>query len=127
MATSPFNPWTQANKFDLEPLTELNGITSMLYGEMIRQNMKTVNEYMQCYAEHLQGLSHAKGIDDVMILQSRWVSKTSSQLFQHSQKMLDILLASSTEYSNWFKKSSQQIATESKAMQEKIMPIKKRN
>lgn len=109
MAFSYFDQLSQnTNKFvNIEPMIEFNGITTRLYSEIARENLKMMNELMQCGVEQLQGLSHARGLEEVLSIHSKTMAKAAPQLFQHTQQILDTLVESAGEYSRIFEKGIQ--------------------
>lgn len=92
--SSPF----QGQGNHMEQLIEWNGITTRLYSELARKNLKVMNELVQCGVEEMQGLSQARGIEEVLRVLSQSASKTSPTIFQHAQSVLDTLLSTASEY-----------------------------
>lgn len=108
MATSIFEQWSQAGKFSLEPMLEFSQIAMRLCGDISKENMKAFNELMQNNTEQLQSLCQAKGLEDVMAIQSRWAAKTGPQFYQHAQHVLDRMLESASECSKLVEKGMHQ-------------------
>jgi len=127
--TNPQNPfmehWPQAAKMSMEPLMELNGITTRMCTDIARQNLKTMNDIMQCHAEQMQGMSHARGMEDMINAYSRWCAKVSAPLTQHTQNVLDTMLESASEYSKWWEKGLHHMSQQTKTMQEKAEKVMK--
>jgi phasin family protein len=115
-----FEQWPKAKNFSLEPIMELNGITTKLCSEIAKENFQAMNEWMQSMTEHTQNLSRVKGIEEFMELQSRFASKTTPQICQHAQHVLDTMMESASEYNKWFEKGFSEFSKESKVMQEKV-------
>lgn len=120
MATPNYHQWSQVNKLSLGPLMELNGITLRLLGDLTRENLTALNEVIQGNAQHLHDVSHAKGLEEAMSLQSRYVSKMGPRMFEHAQNVLDTMLDSANEYQHWLEKGIKQYQQEGKAAIEKI-------
>jgi len=91
-----------------------------LCGDLARQNLRGMNELAQCGAEQLQGLSHAKGLEEAMNVQGRCAAKMIPQLFQHAQNNLEVVLRGASAYGDWFSKEANQF---SKAGQQGHKPM----
>ena len=107
MAFSYFDQFSQmpAKFMNMEPFMAATGITTRLYSDIARENLKAMNELMQCSVEQLQGLSNARGLEEVVSVQSKAINKATPQLFQHAQQVLDLMMASATEYSKLYEKN----------------------
>ena len=129
MATSYFDQLSQnPNKFmNMEPVFAFNGITTRLYSELARENIQMMTELMQCGVEQMQGLSHARGFEEVMNVQSKTMAKATPQIIEHAQHMLDAMMTSATEYSKLFEKNVGKVCqVQTKAMQEVKDKVEKR-
>ena len=104
-ATAFFDKWSQTETFSPETLMQMNAISMKIWGEVAKENLQAMTDFMQNYAEQMQDLSHAKGPDDVMRAQARLASKNGPQLFQRSQRLLETLMESTTEYQKCLKKN----------------------
>ncbi len=112
MATSIFEQWPQTGKLSLEPMFEFGNITMRLCGDITRENMKAFSELLQTNTEQMQNLSQVKGMDDVFSAQARWAAKTTPQVYQHMQHIMDMILESTSECSKLLEKGIQQCAKE---------------
>lgn len=89
----------------MDTLIEMNGITSRLYSELARQNLKVMNELVQYGVEEMQGLSQARGLDEILSVLSQGAAKASPTVFQHAQRVLDTLLTSASDYNRLFEEN----------------------
>lgn len=120
MSHSFYDQWSQASQTSLSPWLEFNNITYRLYGDLSRQNLKIINELMQCYTEAIQECSHARGLDEILSAQSRIATKSSSNLAQHAQHIWDTFLESSTQYQKWMEKGMEHYYRHEQAMNDKM-------
>lgn len=123
MTTPNYNQWSHVGKLSIVPLLELNGITMRLFGDITRENLSAFNEIVQGNAQHLHDVSHAKGLEDAMALQSRYMSKMGPRMFEHAQNILDTMLDSANQYQHWFESGMKQVQREGKAAVEKIKDV----
>lgn len=120
MTTPHSEQWSQVNKLSIAPIMEFNGITVRLLGEMTRENLSVLNEILQGNAQHLHDVSHAKGLEEAMGLQSRYISRMGPRMFEHAQHILDTMLDSANQYQHWFEKGMKKYQQEGKAVVEKM-------
>lgn len=118
--STPYNDqWSQSTKNLFEPLIELNSITTRMCSELARENLKAIHDLMQSSAEHMQGLSHVRGFEDVMSVQARAVANITPKVYQYSQQILDTVMEGISEYNKFFERSMFHAVKEAKTMQEK--------
>ncbi|MFI4937591.1 MAG: phasin family protein [Candidatus Berkiellales bacterium] len=120
MPSTYFDQWSQSNKNTLAPLLELNGIATKMCGEIIRENLKTMNEIMQTGAEGMQEISHANGLPAVFSANSRCVAKLAPKMMEHTQHVLDTMMEGANAYQKWLEKGVEQFQEQGKAMTEKM-------
>jgi len=118
--------WPQA-KMSLEPYIEFNAITTRICGELARQNLKLMNELMQCSADQMQGMSHARDFEAVSSGYTRWCTRIAPQLTEHGQKVMDTMLTAVAEYNKWWEKELQRFSEHTKAGQENIEKVMKQS
>jgi hypothetical protein len=82
----------------METLIEMNGITTRLYSELTRQNLRLINRVMQCGFEEMQDLTQARGFDDALKVMSQSASKISPPILEHAQSVMDALINTAGEY-----------------------------
>ena len=111
---------THFNKLSLRPLIELNGITTRMYGEITRENLNALNEIFQGNTQHAHDISHAKGLEEIISVNSKYASKMAPRMFEHAQHVLDTLLESANQYQSWFESYVKLYQHEGKAVVEKI-------
>lgn len=108
MFGSYFDQWPKTNHALLEPWTELNGVTTRLCGELARENLSAMTQFMQSNAEQFQALGQAKGMEDFVEIQKRWTNEVPPKLQQHAQTMLHTMASGLAEYQKIFQDSVQQ-------------------
>lgn len=82
----------------MDNIKAFNELATQLGSEMVRQQFKALNDLTQSCADQMHQLSMAKGIDDVMAAQSRFVAKSSPKLIAHTQDTLDALMNGALQY-----------------------------
>lgn len=92
---------------NMDAIIEMNGITTRLCSELARQNLKMMNELVQCNVEEMQGLSQARGMEEVLSVISQSAAKTSPAVFQHAQRVLDTLLSTASDYNQLIEEGMQ--------------------
>jgi|GEM_PF-7072365 len=76
----------------MNKMTEFNELATQLGSEIVRQQLKALNDLSQSCADGLHQLSMAKGIDEVVTTHSRFIAKSSPKLLGHAQDTLDCLV-----------------------------------
>jgi len=120
--TTPYNfdQWSNPSKFGLEPLIELNSITTHTCGEILNENLSAINDLVQTSASMMQDLSRVKGLDDAFAATARSTSQLAPRMYEHNQRILNTFLEGSQEYQKWLGKGYHQAMKEGKNMQEKV-------
>jgi hypothetical protein len=100
-------------------MIELNNINMRLYGDVARENIKAINDLVLCHAEHVQQLSQAKKLEEVMAIQADLITNVSKPLNTYAQHMLNAMLESASIYSKWMEKGYQKAQKAQSLPQEK--------
>lgn len=124
---SIFEQFNQGHQNAMAPLFELNGIHTRVCNDMARQYLKSMQDFIQCSAESMQQLSHARGLEEVMSALSKVPAKMGPQMLENSQKMLDTMTQSATEYQeffqnhtdSWMKKQDEVVSNIKRSIKEK--------
>lgn len=115
MHTNYFEHWPQLGKDSFEPWMEMNGITSRTMSELTRANLEAINEWMQCFSEHTHNLSRAKGIEEMMSLQTGFTSKIARDMCQCTQQNIEAIMQGMTECKKCFEKGWGEFSKEKKS------------
>ncbi|MCS5710219.1 phasin family protein [Candidatus Berkiella aquae] len=99
MMNSIYEQWRAfASSPSNEPLMSFHHLTTHLGSEIVRRQMNIMNDLMQCSAEQMHQLSHAKGMDEIVATHTRFIAKSSPKLMGHAQDTLDCFLDGATQY-----------------------------
>jgi len=107
--SSIFEQFNQSNRNVMAPIFELNGIHTRVCNEMARQYLKAMQDFIQCSAESMQQLSHARGLEEVMSALSKVPAKMGPQMLENAQKMIDTMTQSTTEYQEFFQNHAESL------------------
>jgi hypothetical protein len=91
----------------MDKMMAFNELATQLGSGIVRQQFKALNDLTQSCADQLHQLSMAKGIDDVMATQSRFISKSSPRVIGHAQDTLDCIMDAAAQYRKLLEKSFQ--------------------
>lgn len=118
-----FDQWSkQSAKVSLAPILELNSITTKLCAELFKQNIQAITELAQTGQEHLQTLAKAKGLDDALQTQTKFIAESTPQALKHAEQLIDTVLGSASEYREWFEHNMETIKQEGKVISDKFQP-----
>lgn len=127
MPTSIYDHWTQHQKASLGPLLELNNVTTRLYGELMRENLRAASEFAQSSQEQFKALSQAKDLKEIVQVQGQWISDIAPHAIKQTEKLLDMVLHFASEYRECYESNLESMRQQGKAMSDKMVakPSKK--
>lgn len=111
MAQHYFGQIPNINHF-MSGIMAMNKISAEVLSEIAKEQMKAQQSYLKCQSEHWQNLSHAKGMEEVLSLQAQHLQKISPQMFEHTQHIIDCLLAGAGKCSKIMEEGYQHIQGE---------------
>lgn len=103
-----FDQWAQPNRFSWGPFAEWQEITTQLCGDCARKHVQAMSELMRTNSEHWQNLCHAKGLEEVIDMQSQYMQKAAPALLEHAQGMIAMWMKGAQAYQAWFEKGMTQ-------------------
>lgn len=86
-------------------LLAFNDLAARWGTEMLRQQFKALNDLTQVSADQIHQLSMAKGLDDVMATQSRFMAKSSPKFLGYAQDSVDFMMNGAAQYREWLEKT----------------------
>lgn len=86
-------------------LFAFNELATQWGNEMLRQHFKALNDFAQVSADQMHQLSMAKGLDDVMAMQSRFLAKSSPKFLGYTQDSVDFMMNGAMQYRQWLEKA----------------------
>ncbi len=90
-----------------EPVMLLNQMAAQVSNDLMRHQWRALNDWMQCNAEQWQQLSRARGVDELVATQSRFIAKSSPKLLGYAQDTLDCLVDAASQYRKIMVKAEQ--------------------
>jgi phasin family protein len=104
MNKDAFQMWDQmgnAGVTSVQSLVRLNEITSRVVERMAQQQLAVVGGCFESGLNQLKMLSEAKGLQDVLLGQTRLATQCSEKWMESARKLLEISLDSQGELSQW--------------------------
>ncbi|MGE3320334.1 MAG: phasin family protein [Candidatus Berkiella sp.] len=86
-------------------LLAFNDLATQWGNEMLRQQFKALNDVAQLSADQMHQLSMAKGLDDVMAIQSRFMAKSSPKFLGYMQDNVDFMMNGAAQYRKMLEKA----------------------
>lgn len=86
---------------------EFNRVATEVSNNLMRHQWRALNDLMQCSTEQWQQLSRARGMEEIIASQSRFIAKTSPKLLSYAQDTLDCLNDAASQYRKIVTKAEQ--------------------
>ena len=119
MYTDLFSQFTDANKTFLKPLNQLSSLNTKFAENLTKQQIATANELLGLGIKHAQNLASTRKIEDVVGLNTSFISEASNKYAEHMNQLFETALKASGEYTKLFEEGfkgvSEEVARKSKA------------
>lgn len=102
MYTDFLSQFTDANKNLLRPLNQLSSLNTRVAESVTRQQISVANELLGLGIRHAQNLASTRKIEDVVGLNTSFISEISSKYAENMNTLFETALRASSEYSKLF-------------------------
>jgi hypothetical protein len=103
--------WTKLNKSAMDAIKELGEINTSAMTRLTQRQMDLVNLYMEGGAKQLEALNDAKGVQDVVGVQSQLFTELNEKLMDNAHQTVQELVNMQTELSSWAEKGMEKATT----------------
>lgn len=86
---------------------EFNRVATEVSNNLIRHQWRALSDLFQCSTEQWQQLSRARGMDEIITSQSRFIAQSSPKFLSYAQDTLDCLNDAALQYRKIVTKTEQ--------------------
>ncbi|MDY6992134.1 MAG: phasin family protein [Pseudomonadota bacterium] len=93
--------WSNFNKQNLLSVQKLADINSHFLMNLTQQQMDLMGIYVEGSNKHIQTLSSAKRVQDVLTHQSQWVEEFNKKMLNNARVTLEMMVDTKNQWVDW--------------------------
>ena len=101
METNVAKGLEKVNKATMESVKRLGEINARALERLAQHQLNVASAYLEGNMKQFQAMTEAKGVQDIMGVQSRMMSELKENLVSHAKQTVDLLMETKDEYVDW--------------------------